>query len=139
MTLWALSQEEKVLKRGEKLSEKLMEVARDIGVARPEEVRVLEVDQIPLPPFSHLFACITSTNLPHHPNGIAYGHALYIRRACRDDLSLWVHELTHVAQSERCGGTAKFIESYLDECLKNGYYGNRFEKEAYEKDSLFMR
>jgi hypothetical protein len=47
----------------------------------------------------------------------------------------WVrHELVHIEQFSRYGFW-KFIFLYLGESLRNGYYRNRFEVEAREREN----
>jgi hypothetical protein len=45
------------------------------------------------------------------------------------DKALACHELTHVYQYRQYGYFG-FLHRYLWECMKHGYYNNRFEKEA---------
>jgi hypothetical protein len=45
------------------------------------------------------------------------------------DKPLACHELTHVLQYRQYGYFG-FLRRYLWECVKHGYYNNRFEKEA---------
>ncbi len=64
---------------------------------------------------------------------ITLGNTIYLHRTGREHFlnnERWVkHELKHVEQFRRYG-YFRFIFLYLAECLRKGYYHNRFEIEA---------
>jgi hypothetical protein len=69
---------------------------------------------------------------------IVFGNTIYLHNTTRSEFLAdkeWVcHELKHVEQYRK-HGFAPFIAKYLLEWLKNGYYNNRFEKEARENEN----
>lgn len=74
---------------------------------------------------------------------IVFGNTIHLHNTTREDFlenSNWVcHELKHVEQYEQHGFIG-FIAKYLYDWMKNGYYNNRFEKEARdcEKDTTLL-
>ncbi|HEV7783191.1 MAG TPA: DUF4157 domain-containing protein [Chitinophagaceae bacterium] len=64
---------------------------------------------------------------------IVFGNTIHLHNTGREEFlqdSHWVcHELKHV-QQYRQHGFAGFIFKYLIDCVKNGYYDNKFEVEA---------
>ena len=69
---------------------------------------------------------------------LTIGNTIYLHNATKQDLlnnKIWLaHELVHVKQYEKLG-KAKFLFFYLIDCLNKGYYNNKFEVEAREKES----
>ena len=74
---------------------------------------------------------------------IVFGNTIHLHNTSREDFLKdkdWVcHELKHVEQYKQHGYIG-FITKYLLDWVKNGYYNNRFEKEARdsEKDKTLM-
>lgn len=64
---------------------------------------------------------------------IVFGNTIHLYQTSKGEFlnnKEWLcHELTHVEQY-RQNGFIGFIRKYLVECLKNGYYNNKFEMEA---------
>ncbi len=69
---------------------------------------------------------------------IVFGKTIHLWNAERADFladKRWVrHELVHVKQFKKYG-FIQFIFMYLWESVKNGYYKNKFEVEAREKEN----
>jgi hypothetical protein len=128
---WAQKQEQLILREGAPLSPKEIADARAVGVREPERVRVLLVDEIPAPPDALLKAA-TAEFFPEAPSGLTLDHGIFIRRDCRTDRHLVVHELVHTSQYERLGGIAPFLRDYLTECASFGYRNAPLEREAEE-------
>ena len=130
---WAQKQEQRILREGAPLSPKEMADARAVGVREPERIRVLLVDEIPAPPDALLKAAATEAVLfPEAPSGLTLDHGIFIRRDCRKDRHLVVHELVHSSQYERLGGIVPFLRDYLMECASFGYRNSPLEQEAEE-------
>lgn len=128
---WAAEQEKKIVREGVRLSEKEMGDARAIGVQNPNHVRLLQVETIPRPSQPQLrAACDAIDFLMPATRGLTLGHGIFIRSNCWRDRLLLVHELAHVAQYERLGGTLPFLRNYLFECLTMGYAAAPLELEA---------
>ena len=68
---------------------------------------------------------------------IVFGNTIYLHNTSRAELlndKEWLcHELKH-AEQYRQHGFAGFLIRYLIEWIRNGYYNNRFEKEARENE-----
>lgn len=75
---------------------------------------------------------------------IVIGNTIHLSRTSRNEFladQRWVcHELKHIAQFRQYG-FARFIFLYLVESARNGYYNNRYEKEARaaEKDASIIQ
>jgi hypothetical protein len=69
---------------------------------------------------------------------VVIGKRIYLWNTSRQDFlknKKWLHhELVHIQQFRQYG-FIKFLFLYLLESLKNGYYNNKFEVEAREKEN----
>src|ERR1043165_4878821 len=97
---WVLSQERIIMAKGKSLTPAQMWDARLAGIAHPERVRLLRVDQVPLPEHPELRAMAEAMKLSA-PNGLALRYGIYIRSDHWGRRSLLVHKLAHTAQYER--------------------------------------
>ena len=76
-----------------------------------------------------------------HSNNVAMvlGSTIHLYNTSKEDFlqnTKWVkHELCHVQQF-KTHGYPGFIIKYLWESIKNGYYNNKFEKEARNAEQL---
>jgi hypothetical protein len=70
---------------------------------------------------------------------MALGKTIHLHNTTKADFlqdERWLkHELCHVKQFQQYG-FVQFIMLYLWESVKNGYYNNRFEKEARQAEEL---
>jgi hypothetical protein len=113
---WAKAQEEFVLARGASLALRDVADAIRAGVHDPARIRVLVVDRIPLPEDPELAAASRRAQIiTDASRGVAIGHAVIIRADAWGDRELLLHQLVHVAQSERCGGLKAWVEKYLSD------------------------
>ena len=132
---WAEEQEATILREGVALTARLLEDARRIGVAHPDQVRLRVVDHVPLPSNPILLAAAEQTGLISPLTaGLTLRYGIFIRSDCWGDRKLVVHELAHVAQYERLGGFHPFLELYLQECITPGYPFGPLEQEARKVD-----
>jgi hypothetical protein len=133
-------QEATILREGRPLSEWEQLWAKDVGVQRPEEVRILPVPRIPTPGIGvmrlmhKLFGLISEG-----PTGMAVNYGIYLEASQATNPSLLVHELTHVAQFERLGGVEAFLREYLTQCVRDGYWDSDLEQEARTAAAPFSR
>ena len=128
---WVIGQEEVVLHQGIPLSESQIADALQVGVSRPERVRLLSIAEIPIPDNAVLRRfCEASKTLSPATKALSARYGILIRsdQWCRRDII--VHELTHTAQYERLGGIRSFLEHYLRECLTIGFPHGSMEQEA---------
>jgi hypothetical protein len=113
---WAKSQEEFVLAHGNPLEPRHVEDAKLVGVQDYAGVRVLVVDRIPLPENPDLAKASKRMGIiTEDTRCMGFGHALIIRVDAWNDRELILHNLIHVAQSERCGGLEQWVRQYLSD------------------------
>jgi Domain of unknown function (DUF4157) len=130
---WAKREERRIRETGVPLTAQELADAKASGVAHPEQVRLLEVEVVPRPENPTLqAACDQIDFLPPATRGLTLGYGIFIRQDCWRERSLIAHELAHVAQYERMGGTEPFLRRYLMECLTVGYNQSALEREATE-------
>jgi hypothetical protein len=128
---WAEERETEILRIGIPLNEYCITIAKRVGVAQPERVHIVLVDdQLPLPSDPELqHACLATGLFGPHMAGITLGHGIFIRRE-HDTTRLRSHELRHVYQYERAGSIAVFLHAYLQEIVDYGYEKSPFEIDA---------
>lgn len=125
---WADHQERRILREGRPLSAAEHALAAELGVLRPDRVRVLHTDPVPMPVAPRWIAVARGLGLPvFAPAGMTLGHGIF---AVEESMDLLRHELAHVAQMERLGGIAPFLRRYFAECLALGYAHAPLELEA---------
>jgi len=128
MARWAHEQERRILREGLPLSSEAIMFARELGIARPEEVRVLVTEPIPLPAPPWCVRLSKKFSLPvFSPGGMALGRGVFLAKGQWGSLR---HELVHVWQYEKSGGMLPFFRQYLRECLMDGYLEAPLEMEA---------
>jgi len=128
---WAASVNAAVLAQGKPLSLWQAADAVEVGVLRPEAVRILRVPGLPQPDCPHFHSLATQSGLDLGQSaGMALGyavlichHALGVRRILR-------HELRHVAQFEQSGDLGRFLDTYLAQIAQHGYRDAPFEVDA---------
>jgi len=128
---WVLEQERFILERGVRLRGLQCSDAKRVGVIHPERIRLLYVEQIPVPvqPLLRAAAQAMKLNTPSTP-ALALGYGTYIRSECWGQRWPVVHQLAHVAQFERLGSIWAFMECFLYQCLVVGYPSAPMEQEA---------
>ena len=137
---WVEKQERLILSDGRPLSEWETMWATEVGVKRPDIVRILPVPQVPTPgsSFTGLLGNLFGV-LSEGPNGMAVGYGIYLEATRATNPSLLVHELTHVAQFERLGGIEPYLREYLTQCIRDGYWEAELEYEARNAAAPFNR
>lgn len=84
-------------------------------------------------------AKIAAKKLHSNSVAMALGKTIHLHNTTKADFlqdERWLkHELCHVKQFQQYG-FVQFIMLYLWESVKNGYYNNRFEKEARQAEEL---
>ncbi|MBX3359451.1 MAG: hypothetical protein KF745_13610 [Phycisphaeraceae bacterium] len=128
---WAERQEEVALCHGVPLSPSQSADAARIGIARPERIRLLNVDRIPQPDDPSLLAAADALQfLTPATTGLCLRYGIFVHRDAWGDRRLVVHELVHTLQYERLGGFREFLRQYLLECMTVGYSASAMEQEA---------
>lgn len=128
---WAEGRAKRAHEVGVPLTLQEVEVARAVGVARPELVRVEMVgDRLPMPEDPELRAAAVEAGLLGPGMvGLTLGYSIFICRGHKTR-RLLSHELRHVYQYEQCGSIAAFLPVYLMQVLENGYGNAAFERDA---------
>jgi hypothetical protein len=130
-THWAADQERRVLCEGVRLSQTELADAKAIGVRNPERVRLLRVENIPVPRHPMLRAAAASISfLTAAPSGLALEYGIFIRSDHWRQRELIAHELVHTAQYQRLGGITPFLQTYIFQCATVGYRNAPLELEA---------
>jgi hypothetical protein len=128
---WAEERAAKAAEAGAPLNASELEIARAVGVAMPERVRVEIVgDSLPLPDDPVLRAAAVQAGLMGPGTiGLTLGYAIFICRGHKTR-RLLSHELRHVHQYEQHGSIAGFLPAYLEQVIEVGYHNAPFERDA---------
>jgi hypothetical protein len=127
---WAEACVKKTAEAGEALSTGESEIARRVGVRRPELVRVQMVTGLPAPEDAALRAAALACGLlDPRMAGLTLGHTIFIRRGHKTR-RLLSHELRHVHQYEAHGSIAAFLSVYLKQIVELGYRDAPLETDA---------
>jgi hypothetical protein len=129
---WATREAARVAAIGNPLLPPAVDVARRMGVTRPDEIRILVVDALPLPDRALLRdAALQAGFLGPGSIGLTLDHSIFI---CEGNLTREVlsHECRHVYQYESHGGIAGFLPAYLAQILDFGYRAAPLEVDARE-------
>jgi hypothetical protein len=112
-----------------------LEIARAVGVAQPERVRVQMVgDSLPMPDDPALRqAAMQAGLLAPGMVGLTLGYSIFIC-AGHKTRRLLSHELRHVHQYEQHGLIAGFLPVYLQQVIEVGYREAPFERDAREHE-----
>lgn len=113
-----------------------MEAARKVGVLGPERIRVLVVENIPIPEEPLLVQAAQSTGLLG-PNtwGLTLGHSIFLLKG-KVTLRLLSHEFRHVFQYELFGSIDEFLPTYLHQVATLGYRDAPLEADARRHELL---
>jgi hypothetical protein len=134
---WAEEQRARILRTGRPLSPQEKGLAIEVGVRRPELVRLGLVDRIPSPEDERLkAACAQLGFLGEKTLGLTLGHGVYLRTDAAVSRRLLAHELRHVAQYERYPSIAAYLAVYIPELLQHGYEQAPFERDAREAEGV---
>jgi hypothetical protein len=127
---WVTEMEKAILESGHRLSPARRKDAEAIGVRQPDDVRIIALDNIPLPSDPGLSQLATETGLiTIRTVGMTFGHGILLKNGAVD--RRLVHELVHVMQYERFGGIEAFLKEYVQEVVFDlGYPHGPLEQEA---------
>ena len=134
---WAEEEARRVASTSRRLTEREQALARKVGVAKPEEIRVALVDTLPLPEDPFLRdAALQAGLLAPDMVGLTLGHSICVCKG-NETSRLLTHEFRHVYQYEHAGSIAGFLPGYLQQVVQLGYANTAFEKdaEAHERES----
>ena len=134
---WVNSQSENILESGSPLNDSGLSLARAVGVARPENIRILVVNKLPLPSDPDLQRVALETGLlGPEMIGVTFGYGIYV---CDGHISnrLISHECRHVYQYEVAGSIAAFLPVYLQQIATVGYHDAPLEIDARQHEIDF--
>ena len=116
------------------MTDRECELARQVGVAQPERIRINVVSELPRPDDAELWRVLA----PGWSDkvGLTLGYAVYMVDGYADD-RLLRHECRHVHQVERAGSVAAFIDRYFREYAKWGYWAMPLERDARDHGSNY--
>jgi hypothetical protein len=130
---WISSLEKQAQESGRALTPIEFNLAQRVGVAHPEEVRILSVSRIPLPSHRRVKQLARRVGLLNaDTGGLTAGYGVIVRRDCAKNLRLLAHEFVHLAQYERLAREG-FLQEYIQQIAAHGYLNAPFEQEAEAK------
>ena len=135
---WAQEQSGLILRHGVPLDEQGMALAKHVGVAKPELVRIQYVAEVPAPEDPMLRAVTDAAEfIGPHTTGMTFGYGIFIVES-HAGARLISHELRHVQQYESLGGIEAFLSMYLAQVAAVGYYDAPLEQDAraHEVDAI---
>jgi hypothetical protein len=105
-------------------------LAQNVGLVHPGEVRILSVFRIPLPAHPRVKQLARQVGLLNaDTGGLAAVYGVIVRLDCAKNLGLLAHEFVHVTQYERLGREG-FLQEYIQQIAAHGYQNAPFELEA---------
>jgi len=132
---WYEQVEAELLPKGRPLSPRETDFAIRIGVKEPDRVRIVVLDDFPLPSDPELRKEVERIGMgSKNEGGRTNGHVIMLKTWAAEDDSIISHELVHVAQQDRLG-REPFIRRYMVEMEMMGYARSPLELEAYAKQS----
>jgi hypothetical protein len=94
---WISYLEKQAQESGRALTPIELNLAQNVGVAHPEEVRVLSVPRIPLPAHPRVKQLARQVGLLNaNTGGLTAGYGIIVRLDCAKNLRLLAHESVHV-------------------------------------------
>lgn len=127
---WAESRASEVRTKGNSLGHTDLRVAMKVGVRRPDLIRTLLVNELPLPDHPLLREAALQTGLLGPTViGLTLGYSVLVVRG-NFNRRLLAHECRHVHQYESYRSIAEFLPVYLEQIVSVGYYNAPFEKDA---------
>ena len=126
---WAERVAARAATTGARLTAEEARIARHVGVAAPEKVRISIGETFPYPEHPLLRSAAVETGmLGPGMAGLTLGHTIFL--AGPPSVRLLSHELRHVAQYEAAGSIAAFLPGYLAQILHFGYEDAPYEVDA---------
>lgn len=138
---WARSIEAEGQQRGTPLTSKQIALARQVGIAHPEKVRLVFVDNVPFPTDDAAMRKVGEDLGFIGPdvinNAQAFGYTIWVRNGFTLDRPRLAHELVHVAQIERSASFEAYVQQYMAELLEHGPMDMPLEVEAYKANEKY--
>lgn len=133
---WAEQQAALILHAGRSLGIDEIALASSVGVAHPERIRILLLNQIPLPEEVQLLKMATDAGLlTSNIAGLTLGYGIYLRHDHYIPRVLF-HEFRHVYQYEQAGSITAFLAEYMHQISRYGYEAAPFEVDAKNHETI---
>jgi hypothetical protein len=130
---WVYNLETQARESGRSLAPFESNLAQNVGVVHPGEVRILLVPTILLPAHPRVKQLARQVGLLNaDTGGLTAVYGIIVRLDCANNLRLLPHEFVHVAQYERLGREG-FLQEYIQQIAVHGYQNAPFEQEAEAK------
>ncbi|MCU7850097.1 MAG: hypothetical protein KZQ89_19325 [Candidatus Thiodiazotropha sp. (ex Lucinoma kastoroae)] len=130
---WYKETELSLYEKGRILTKREVEVAYELGVKNPHDVRVIILNTFPMPTDKRLLKKAKGYGLgSKFEDGRTMGNLIILKPRYKNDSVVLTHELVHVAQKDRMGREA-LLKRYILELEVLGYSRSDIEHEAYEK------
>lgn len=138
---WAKGIEAEGQARGTPLTAEQTELARQVGIAHPEKVRLVHVETVPFPTHDEAMRKMGESLGFIGPgitnNAQAFGYTIWVRDGFTLDRPSLAHELVHVAQIERSANFDAYVQRYMRELQTYGHARMPLEVEAYEANRTY--
>ena len=127
---WAEAEANDAAATGFSLNPAAQTMARQVGVSRPDLIRVALVEAMPRPKDAQLCEIAQKIGLlGPQVTGMTLGHSVFIRHG-HDTWRLLSHEFRHVYQYEQAGSIAAYLPEYLRQIIRFGYARAPLEVDA---------
>lgn len=127
---WAKKLHRQRYETGSRLNGDGIELARKVGVQRPDLIRVIFVEEMPTPSWPLLREVSDQIGLfSRKVSGMTIGYLIYVQQSS-DQLRTLSRELRHVYQYERLGSIRNFLETYFNQLIVYGRLAAPLEVEA---------
>src|SRR5262245_36973906 len=118
---WAKAQSAEILRSGKSLTTVGLKLARTVGVAHAEQIRILTVPAILGPDDVELRQIALAENLIGPGSvGLTLGYGILVVNG-QETPRLLAHEFRHVYQYEQAGSIEAFLPVYLQQIVDFGY------------------
>jgi len=129
-TAWAEAQSTHGARLGKPLNEAGVTLARRVGVAHPERIRIVVVKELPMPDDPVLRAAGLQAGLIGAQfSGLTLAYVIFVREG-DERIELLAHECRHVAQYESFGSIGGFLATHLRDVIQVGYGDAPLEQDA---------
>jgi hypothetical protein len=136
--IWAWRMEQRILRQGRPLTDSELADAAACGVQDPSRIRVLAVEEVPLPAPRWVCRLGRKCGVGFAPAGMALRHGILALAENAHDRPLLTHEFVHAGQCERLGSLPRFLRRYLMQCLLDGYDAAALEQEARDRSAAVL-
>ena len=131
---WYSQVEQELTPTGRSLTAEETQNALALGVKSPDLVRVVILDEFPMPTDERLLAEAKRYGLGSRAEGgRSIGYLVLLKPRVATSPAVLRHELVHIAQQDRMGKES-FLRRYLLELEMMGYARSPLELEAYAKE-----